>query len=64
VANRLTEDPNIQVLVLETGEDRTEDLRVKNLALFGGLFGSEVDWKFESQPQVSTCPNHSRPYIE
>jgi choline dehydrogenase-like flavoprotein len=64
VANRLTEDPNIQVLVLEAGEDCTEDPRVKNLALFGGLFGSEVDWKFESQPQVRTCPNHSRSFIE
>jgi choline dehydrogenase-like flavoprotein len=55
VANRLTENPNIQVLVIEAGEDRTEDPRARNLALFGRSFGSEVDWKFESKSQVSQC---------
>jgi choline dehydrogenase-like flavoprotein len=53
IANRLTEDPSIQVLVLEAGEDVSEDPRVKNLVQFGSLFGTDADWKFESQPQVS-----------
>jgi choline dehydrogenase-like flavoprotein len=43
VANRLTENPSVQVLVIEAGEDRTEDPRVKKLASFGGLFGREAD---------------------
>jgi choline dehydrogenase-like flavoprotein len=56
VANRLTDDPSVEVLVIEAGEDRTEEPRIRNLALFGGLFGTEADWKFESQPQVSNYP--------
>lgn len=42
VANRLTENPSVQVLVIEAGEDRTEEPRVKKIAPFGGLFGRKL----------------------
>lgn len=52
VATRLSEMPQFRVLVLEAGEDLTDDPRVKTPALFASLFGSEADWAFNTEPQV------------
>jgi choline dehydrogenase-like flavoprotein len=43
VANRLTEDPNIHVLVLEAGLNRSEDPRLNVPTFWTSLMGSEVD---------------------
>ncbi|KAM3083771.1 hypothetical protein ACMFMG_002114 [Clarireedia jacksonii] len=51
VANRLTEDPNVYVLVLEAGGNHTEDLRVNVPAFWTSLMGLEVDWKYHNFPQ-------------
>ncbi|KAL9089693.1 MAG: hypothetical protein Q9159_002421 [Coniocarpon cinnabarinum] len=51
IANRLTEDANISVTVLEAGNDATEDPRVNIPALWTTLSGTEMDWKFASEPQ-------------
>jgi choline dehydrogenase-like flavoprotein len=53
VANRLTEDPNVHVLVLEAGPNRADDPRINIPALWTSLMGSEIDWQFQSVPQVS-----------
>ncbi len=54
VACRLSEDHNVQVLVLEAGADRLEDPRIKIPAAWRSLFGNpDFDWAFESTPQVS-----------
>ena len=51
VANRLTEDPSVRVLLLEAGpEDSADAIRVP--VLFGSLFGSEVDWDYRLEPQA------------
>lgn len=53
VATRLSEDPNVQVLVLEAGEDHRADPRIKIPALWMSLRGSELDWNLVTTPQVS-----------
>lgn len=51
-ANRLTEDPYISVMVLETGTDHLQDPRVNIPAFWAALLGTEVDWQFTTVPQV------------
>jgi choline dehydrogenase-like flavoprotein len=52
VANRLSEDPDVQVLILEAGENHLNDPWVMIPALCMSLHGSEADWNFETTPQV------------
>lgn len=52
VAARLTEDPNVQVLVLEAGQDHLADPRVNIPAMWAAALGSELDWQFVTTPQV------------
>jgi choline dehydrogenase-like flavoprotein len=54
VANRLTEDSNVRVLVVEAGGDRTADPLVLTPGLVAALYGKEeYDWNFSSPPQVN-----------
>lgn len=52
VAARLSEEPDIKVLVLESGPDCRKDPRVQDPAVWQALGGSELDWKVEVTPQV------------
>ena len=52
VANRLTEDPGIQVLVIEAGKNELQNPAVAIPALWPSLLGTELDWNFSSVPQV------------
>lgn len=59
VASRLTEDPNVSVLVIEAGGDKTSDPFVNTPGFMGALYGKEeYDWNFSSVPQVSFKPCH------
>ena len=50
LANRLSEDPGTSVLLLEAGPpDRKPEIAIP--AAFSKLFGSKVDWAFETEPQ-------------
>ncbi len=54
LANRLSEDPNVRVLVLEAGRsDIPTDIenRIQLPAAWPTLLGSEVDWGYRSVPQ-------------
>ncbi|KAL0941905.1 GMC oxidoreductase [Colletotrichum truncatum] len=51
VAARLSENPDIQVLVLEAGEDQTADPRVNIPALGPSLVKTSSDWQFQTVPQ-------------
>lgn len=51
VANRLSENPDVHVLVLEAGQDLSADPRVNVPALFTTLMGSDAAWQFQSVPQ-------------
>ncbi|XP_078042022.1 glucose dehydrogenase [FAD, quinone] [Augochlora pura] len=53
VANRLTENPEWKVLLLEAGGHETEITDVPILSLY--LHKSKVDWKYRTQPQDSAC---------
>jgi choline dehydrogenase len=50
LAHRLSEDPSTSVLLLEAGPpDRKLEIRIP--AAFPKLFGSKVDWAFETEPE-------------
>jgi choline dehydrogenase-like flavoprotein len=51
-ATRLTESPDVSVLVLEAGASHLQDPRVLIPGLCLSLQGSEADWKLASIPQV------------
>jgi choline dehydrogenase-like flavoprotein len=51
LANRLSEDPNLQVLVLESGEDRSTDPNTLTPGAWPLLSNSPADWTFHTVPQ-------------
>jgi choline dehydrogenase-like flavoprotein len=54
VANRLSEDESINVLVIEAGDDRSADPLITTPGLVAGLYGKpEYDYNFISPPQVT-----------
>ena len=50
VANRLTEDPDAKVLLLEAGGSDVPP-NVHDASIWYTLLGSDVDWKYFSEPQ-------------
>ena len=60
VAARLSEDPGVTVLVLEAGPNCLEDQRVKVPGLWGLTWSSELDWKFNTTPQVNPLSTATR----
>ncbi|KAE8321683.1 GMC oxidoreductase-domain-containing protein [Aspergillus sergii] len=55
VASRLSEIPTVQVLVLETGLDKTSDHQLQNPVLWSSPCGTDLDWQFKtvSQPGLN-----------
>lgn len=53
VAARLSEDPNVSVLVLEAGPANIDDALLRRPASIGATFGQEqYDWSFKTVPQT------------
>ncbi|SMX92321.1 Choline dehydrogenase [Brevibacterium sp. 239c] len=50
IASRLSEDPDVSVLLLEAGPADT-DSKISIPAAFSQLFKSSVDWNYETTPQ-------------
>ncbi len=50
MANRLSENPDVNVLLLEAGAP-TIPANVRNPGLWFTLLGSEIDWNYQSVPQ-------------
>ncbi|KXX75814.1 L-sorbose 1-dehydrogenase [Madurella mycetomatis] len=51
LAARLSEDPHVQVLVAEAGEDLRADLRVNVPAMWPQLQGTDADWQLKTVAQ-------------
>ncbi|RDW66507.1 hypothetical protein BP6252_10142 [Coleophoma cylindrospora] len=52
VASRLSEDPNVNVLVLEAGPDRLDDPRITTPGFAPQTYNNpDFDWRFMSTPQ-------------
>lgn len=51
LANRLSEDPRIRVLLVEAGGRHDTQLFTKIPVAFGKLFKTAVDWAYETVPQ-------------
>jgi GMC oxidoreductase len=52
LANRLSEHPNAQILVLESGKSITQDPTVQDPNSWMSLLGPETVWQLETVPQV------------
>lgn len=53
VANRLTENPKVNVLLLEAGPDENEITDVPSLAAYLQL--SNLDWAYKTEPSNLAC---------
>jgi len=53
LANRLSEIPHWKILLLEAGEDENEISDVPAVAAY--LQKSNIDWKFQTEPQPTAC---------
>lgn len=60
LANRLTKDPSVSVILIEAGpQDKKREIHIP--AAFSELFKSKVDWAYESTPQPHA--NHRKLFL-
>ncbi|KAH1397656.1 hypothetical protein KXW21_005269 [Aspergillus fumigatus] len=52
VANRLSEDPNVSVLIIEAGPSVLDNENVTDVDAYSRAFGTEIDWPFISESQL------------
>lgn len=52
VANRLSTNPRIKVLVIEAGDDQRSNPDVYNVDNYGAAFGNDLTYKFTTVPQA------------
>ncbi|KAF8066833.1 hypothetical protein FPV67DRAFT_1670300 [Lyophyllum atratum] len=50
LANRLSEDPAVSVVVLEGGGDGLGNKNISDFKLVGAAWGTDIDWQFPTQP--------------
>lgn len=61
VAARLTENPDVSVLVLEAGSNALQDPRIAVPAMWSAILGTELDGDFLTTPQVRDDPTYNSP---
>jgi hypothetical protein len=52
VANRLSEDYNVSVAVIEAGGIELYNPNITDTSKYGKAFGTAVDWQYQSAPQT------------
>jgi choline dehydrogenase-like flavoprotein len=52
VANRLSEDFNVSVAVIEAGDVELYNTNITDTSKYMSAFGTAVDWQYESVPQT------------
>jgi len=62
VAVRLTENPDVRVLVLEAGENQLANPMINIPAMWTAILGSDMDYAFLTTPQVRTATLYTRYY--
>ena len=60
LANRLSEDPSVNVLLLEAG-GRDRSLNIKIPAAFPKQFHTKLDWDYATEPEPHVEPRKSWP---
>lgn len=51
VANRLSENPNVSVLIIEAGGSVLNNSNVTDVDGYGLAFGTDIDWQYETTNQ-------------
>lgn len=54
VANRLSEDPSISVVVIDPGDDQRQNPNLTDPAIWLDNVGTTTDWNYTSAPQEGT----------
>lgn len=60
LATRLSEDPTLEVAVLEAGQDQRADPRVVTPGMWPMLGKTPSDWNFPTNSQVCLLAKHMR----
>ncbi|KAL3472394.1 glucose-methanol-choline oxidoreductase-like protein [Aspergillus californicus] len=60
LATRLSANPDLDILLLEAGQDLTSDPRTQTPAHWYGLLSTDADWRFNTEPQASLAGKEFR----